>query len=268
MYRLFKKEVLLCCRHSGLFCKLFCAKIDYKTLFVDNLVGGLDWYNFFGTINTAFIFFSLIGVFSQLRKIWKRKSSVDHKHEATAQLSINNFTVSFLAYLSFYVYGYSIEPFNHFIVWPRMIASLLVFMILYEIWNDRRTKSAFSSCLFAAAVLITAIVGMFLGSSFNDESRKVSTMLIVSVSAFIAQGYYHQTKLILKSGTTGAVDLRMSQFILLMDCSTIAFALSIGLKQGWPLMLLATTSGITKLIIMYCFVWVKNSPVAKRRRMR
>jgi len=58
----------------------------------------------------------------------------------------------------------------------------------------------------------------------------------------------------------------MSQFILMMDISTIAFALSMGLKKGWPLLVLAVTSGITKVIIMFLFKWVKTSPTPKKRR--
>jgi len=94
----------------------------------------------------------------------------------------------------------------------------------------------------------------------------VSTIIILVISVLIAQGYYHQIRLIIKSGSTGAVDLKMSQFILMMDISTIAFALSMGVANGWPLMVLAITSGITKLIIMYLFKWVKVSPIAIQRR--
>jgi len=77
----------------------------------------------------------------------------------------------------------------------------------------------------------------------------------------------HQIKLIISSGNTGAIDIRMSQFILMMDISTIAFAMTMGFSQGWPLMLLATVSAITKLVIMYLFRWVSFSPVAEKRRL-
>lgn len=58
----------------------------------------------------------------------------------------------------------------------------------------------------------------------------------------------------------------MSQFILMMDISTIAFAFAMGLSNGWPLLLLATVSGITKLIIMWLFRWEKISTLAEARR--
>lgn len=222
-------------------------------------------YDFFGTVNTVFIFVSLYGVLSQVRTIWRRKKE-EVGIGSTELLSINQFTVSYLAYFSFFIYGYSIEPFNHYIVWPRLIAALLVGVILYEIWLDRKTKESTYVLLIALFSLILGIVGLFYGDTFVDEGRNVSTTIILVISLLIAQGYYHQIKLIIRSGATGAIDLKMSQFIFMMDISTIAFALSMRIENGWPLMVLAITSGITKIIIMYLFKWVKLSPVAIERR--
>ncbi len=225
----------------------------------------MSTYDVFGVINTIFIFLSLYGILSQVRTIWLRKKE-EVKRGATELLSINQFTVSYLAYFSFFIYGYSIEPFNHYIVWPRLIATLLVGAILYEIWLDRRTKTSIYVLFTAFISLILGIVGLFYGDTFVDQGRFVSTILIVVISALIAQGYYHQIKLIIKSGSTGAVDLKMSQFIFMMDISTIAFALSMGINHGWPLLVLAITSGITKLIIMYLFKWVKISPITAHEK--
>ncbi len=229
----------------------------------------MNSYNTFGSINTLFIFISLLGVLSQLRKIWRRKQCAATKHNAAELLSLNQFSVSFLAYFSFFVYGYSLEPFNHYIVWPRLIASILVGLILFEIWRDRRNKASMI-CIAIAIVIVIFIfgcAGLSIGNSYSDESRLLSTTLIVVVTLLIAQGYYHQIMLIIRSGKTGAIDLRMSQFILMMDISTIAFALSMGLNDGWPLLTLAIVSGITKLIIMFLFRWVNISAAAETRRM-
>ena len=92
------------------------------------------------------------------------------------------------------------------------------------------------------------------------------TVMIVIITIFLAQGYIHQIMQVLKLGSTGALDIKMSQFILLMDLSTIAFAFVMGLKDGWPLMLLAVVSACTKLIILYLFRWVRTSVSAERRR--
>ena len=226
----------------------------------------MDWYHFFGSVNTLFIFVSVYGVYCQLATIWQRKAQAGSTHGATDLLSQNQFTVSFLAYLSFFVYGYSIAPFNHYIVWPRLIAAALVCLILFEIWRDRQSKMSFYSMSMAVACLAVSLLGLAFGDTYVDQGKAISTSIILLVSVLIAQGYVHQIKLIVDSGATGAVNLTMSQFILLMDISTIAFALSMGLEQGWPLMVLAVTSGITKLAIMYLFYWVRVSPIAQAKR--
>lgn len=91
--------------------------------------------------------------------------------------------------------------------------------------------------------------------------------MIVIITIFLAQGYIHQIMLILKLGSTSALDIKMSQLILLMDFSTIAFALVMGLEDGWPLLLLAVVSASTKIIILYLFRWVRISKSAQRRRL-
>lgn len=212
-------------------------------------------YDIFGTINTVFIFVSLLGVYSQLRTLWQRKAAGEAK--VSELLSLNQFSVSFLAYFSFFVFGYSITPFNHYIVWPRLIASLFVLGILIEIWKDRHNRRSAWACSIAVVLLVIGIAGLFFGERYEDQSRAVSQSLIVVITLLLAQGYWHQISLIIRSRSTGAVDLKMSQFILMMDISTIAFALSMGLTIGWPLLMLAFVSGTTKLIIMYLFRWVR-----------
>lgn len=221
------------------------------------------WYNILGTINTLFIFVSLYGVYLQLHKLWVRKAN--GKTQVTDVLSQNQFTMSFLAYFSFFVYGYSIDILNHYIVWPRLIASLLVMLILIEMWKDRKSTASVASLVLVCVCLTLGIIGLALNESFADHSKQVSTILIMIITLLLAQGYMHQIKLIISSGKTGAIDIRMSQFILMMDITTIGFAMTMGFAQGWPLIVLATVSAITKLIIMYLFHWVRVSPVAKIR---
>src|SRR5439155_22387877 len=55
-------------------------------------------------------------------------------------------------------------------------------------------------------------------------------------------------------------------FFLLKDISTIAFALTMGLAGGWPLLLLSGVSGLTKLAAMRHFRWARLSPAARQRR--
>jgi len=222
-------------------------------------------FNFFGTLNSILIVVSLIGVFSQVRTVWIRKR--ENRHGATEILSLNKFFVSFLAYYSFFVYGMSIEPFNHFIVWPRLIAALLVAVVLYEIWIDRKAITSLSLFALAILLLVSGIIFGFITEAYIDDGRKLMAAMIVIITIFLAQGYIHQIMLVLKLGSTGALDIKMSQLILLMDFSTVAFAFVMGLEDGWPLLLLAVVSASTKIFILYLFRWVRVSKSAERKRL-
>ena len=224
-------------------------------------------YALAGSLNSLFIVVSLYGLLSQLQKIWQRKHDARvGAGKTTDILSLNQFSVSFLAYCAFFVYGYSITPFNHYIVWPRLIASLIALAILYEIDRDRRSLASRNALLACALLLGAGVAGLLFGPTFSDEKRVISQSLIIAVTVLLAQGYAHQIRLIWRSGKTGAVSLKMSQFILAMDISTIFFACVMGLSTGWPLLLLACVSATTKLAIMWLFRWEKTSAAARIKR--
>ena len=226
------------------------------------------WLEIAGGLNSVLIIASLWGIWSQVKKVWHRRQ--EGEDSATAILSLNQFSVSYLAYWSFFVYGYSIKPFNHFIVWPRLIAAVLVMLLLYEIWRDRRSVSARIVFSFAILMLLLGLIGlgltMLTGPLLVDQGRVISQVLIVTITILLAQAYAHQIRLILASGSTGAASIRMSQFIFAMDLSSIFLGLMLGLKDGWPLLLLASVSAVTKLVMMYLFYWVRVSEVASNRR--
>lgn len=222
---------------------------------------------FWGSVNAVFISVSVYGIYSQLSTIWQRRRKNVRKSRTTALLSLNQFSVSFFAYLSFFVYGYSTTPFNHFIVWPRLAASLFVLAILFEVWRDRKSLLARVVLMSASSALVLGIGGLMLGGQYVDHGKLVATTLILLISILLVQGYTHQIFVILKRGDTGAVDIKMSQFILLMDFSTMALVFAVGIQSSWPLLVLALTSAVTKIIILYLFYWVRVSNVAQERRI-
>ncbi|MCC2616615.1 hypothetical protein LJ739_10210 [Aestuariibacter halophilus] len=213
------------------------------------------WTHGLGMVNAALVIFSVMGIFLQLRTVWLRRATGEV--QATHLLSNNQFLVSFLAYCSFFIYGMATVPFNHFLVWPRLMAALLMWLILIEIWRDRRSALALGCAAGAGALLLAGIAFGLFGSNYQDEGKTLMTALLVVVTVILAQGYAHQILTVIRAGDTGALDKRMSLYILIMDVSTLAFAASLGMAQGWPLMLLATVSGITKVIILYLFWWVR-----------
>ncbi|MGK5005705.1 hypothetical protein [Janthinobacterium sp. LB2P70] len=169
-------------------------------------------YPLAGSLNSLFIVVSLAGLWSQLQKIWQRKHDAGiGSGKTTDILSINQFTVSCLAYCAFFVYGYSITPFNHYIVWPGLIAALIALAILHEIDRDRRSPAS-RNALLACALLLGASVAVSPSAPpFTDEKRVISQSLIVAATVLLAQGYAHQIRLIWRSGKTSAAALSKRQ---------------------------------------------------------
>ncbi|MFP6764303.1 MAG: hypothetical protein VB858_11815, partial [Planctomycetaceae bacterium] len=208
-------------------------------------------YHTAGVISVAFFLLSLTGFAAQLREIRRRRqlfiqhNTSDEFERPTAILSLNQFFASFLAFYSFLVYGLCSAPFNHYLVWTRLPATMLVLGILYEIWHDRRSPSAAAAVLGAAAMIAATVALLLPGSQVTEESRQMSGWLAIFAATIFGQGIIHQIIRVRTTGHTGAISLRMHQLTTLKDLSTILFALAMPFAQGWPLMTVGAVGVIT-----------------------
>jgi hypothetical protein len=226
-------------------------------------------YHVTGLLSAVIFLFTVSGLWAQLRLIWTRKHDFARGvavERPTAILSLNQFGSSFLAFYSFFLYGACLQRFNHYLVWSRLVATLMTLAILYEIQRDRRERRAALAFFGGLALVLAAPVYVASSQRAANAGRFVSAALVVVVTVVLAQGYLHQVALIRRTGRTGAVALRLHQFFFLKDASTIAFALAMGGRDGWPLLLLSGVSAATKLATMWHFRWVRLSPVARQRR--
>lgn len=226
-------------------------------------------YHITGIISSAIFLLTIVGLWAQLRYVWGRKQSAASgvtEERPTAILSVNQFVSSYLAFFSFFLYGMCLEPFNHYLVWPRLAASLLTLAVLFEIVRDRRDRVATLAFAACTSLLIGGPLSLVTIPGATEWGRAVSQTLIVVATVILAQGYLHQVLVIRQTGRTGGVAARLHQFFFWKDVSTIAFALSMGTSKGWPLILLSAVSAVTKLIILWHFRWVRLSPVALQRR--
>lgn len=224
------------------------------------------FYHLTGLISSAIFLLTISGLWAQLKVVWLRRKCVasgELYESPTAVLSTNQFVSSFLAFVSFYLYGICL--FDHYLIWPRLAASILTLAVLFELARDRRevsVRASFVGCL----LLLTVGSAALIFPEARLWGRTVSKVLISIVTAILAQGYLHQVWVIRATGETGSVSARMHQFFLWKDLSTIAFAMTKSFHEGWPVMLLSTVSGITKVIILWHFRWVRLSPLAAQRR--
>lgn len=227
-------------------------------------------YHLVGFINVIIFALCLSGLWSQLTLIRERRGLSKAGQLAgegvTAGLSLNQFASSFLAFYSFFVYGFVIERFNHYLVWPRLLATMLTLAILYQIMIDRREARATVSFLVCAAATATAVILLLAGVHFSERGRSFSQILVLVSALIVTQGYAHQIWVIRRTGRSGGVSLRMHQMTFLKDVSTVMLGLVMGLKTGWPLLLTNGLCALTKLGVMWQFRWARLSPVARLRR--
>jgi uncharacterized protein with PQ loop repeat len=221
----------------------------------------MDAYHIAGWVSSVFFVLSLVGILDQILKLHRRRRRFrlnPSGESVTAVLSLNQFLCHFLGVYAFFVYGFLIERFNPYLVWPRLAATLLVLVILFQIMADRRNLASqlvFGGCLAATA---GALLLLASGYRIGTVGAHAAQALVVAVFAIGAQGYLHQLAAIRRSGTTGAISLPMNVLIVLKDASSFALGLTMGLADGWPVMLQNGTNGLFRLSIVSQFYLLRG----------
>ena len=228
-------------------------------------------YHVAGIISMILFLFDLAGKGAQLREVWKRKrptlpdhwrsgdTAITDCHRPTAVLSMNFFTMVFLSSYLLVIYGFSLPRFNHYLVWSRLIASVFVLMILYEIMIDRRTRGATAIFWTCATALAGGLVILSNYRAVAIQAIIVPQVLMVVIAVILSQGNLHQILIIRRTRRTGAVSLRSGQLVILKDLGTVAFAVTMGLAAGWPIILVSGSSAVLTLILIWHFRWVRTA---------
>ena len=229
-------------------------------------------YHLSGFLSALFVTVSLTGLAVQVGFVWRRKRDfrqgrlIDER--PTAILSLNRFSTSFIAFYAMLLYGVCLGRFNHYLVWPRVIALGLLLIILYEIRCDR--KDRLSTVIFGLAVslVIFAMALPVLGMRSAVHNAGGSLVLVLFSALLLAQGAMHQIVRIRRSGRTGGLSLRMHQLFFVKDSASIVFGVVMGFTDGWPILLFHGVSMAVQVSTMWHFRWVKSSPVASDRRVK
>jgi len=213
---------------------------------------------------------SLSGIASQVKLIWDRKT-LFHKGELegerpTSVLSLNRFSTSFFAFFAMFFYGLTLERFNHYIVWPRVIALAMLLIVLYEIMRDRRDTMSYFIFTLGSVLCAGSLVLALTQYRVTFYEVYASHIFAFCVTCIFAQGAAHQIYKIRKSGSAGALSLRMHQLYALKDFSSVLFGIAMQLDKGWPVIFQHSVSFIVQIATMYHFRWVKDSTLAKERR--
>src|SRR5690242_15962920 len=138
-------------------------------------------YHITGLISSVIFLLTVGGLWSQLQVVWLRQREFSKERPAlarpTAVLSLNQFVSSLLAFFSFFLYGMCLKPFNHYLVWPRLAATLLTLAVLYEIMVDRKQWLPRLTFIGCAVLLVVAPTLLLLNAPMMAWGRRISQAL-------------------------------------------------------------------------------------------
>jgi hypothetical protein len=213
------------------------------------------WYHLLGWLSSLVFVFTWYGLSHQ---IFQMVSAKKYHNTASQSLSINQFSSSFFAFYANFIFGLSAENFNHYLVWTRLGALLLLLVILGYIWKDRRSFLS----LFAFSGATLAIVLGFVAMNFRPFpviATYGTNSFVVIVALILVQGTVHQCMVINKQKNVGSLSESMVFSIILKDLSTLAFALTMPLAIAWPLLFMNGSS-----ILSRGFLWLTMRKIGRQ----
>ena len=227
-------------------------------------------YHYFGIFAALTFMLTVLGLYYQLALVLKRRTnflenSLEHERP-TNILSLNQLSSIFLACYSFFLYGICVNPINHYLAWPRFIAMLILILLFYQILIDRLNLWSRAVFYLACSMLLASSLVFWFTKYIQQSVKYLAQGLVVFATIVLAQGYIHQILLMRRSFSKGAVSIRFHQCVLMTALSTVAFGIAIGVKDGWPLILLASVSATLKLITLWHFRWVRISKATQKKK--
>ncbi|GAB3002809.1 hypothetical protein [Psychrosphaera aestuarii] len=203
-------------------------------------------YHILGAVSSILFLLTWYGLSKQLILINDRKSK---NLLATENLSINQFASSFFAFYANFMFGIAIEPFNHYLVWTRFGALVLLIAILFRIYQER--KGHVNAIVYYGSTFAFGMGLLSIGYRPFPAVAKIATdVLMLVVTLVLVQGTLHQYWLLHKSKSLGGLSFPLIKSILIKDVSTLAFALTLPLSSAWPLLTLNGMSIISRGILL------------------
>lgn len=176
----------------------------------------------------------------------------------TDVLSINRFVTSFVIFFSLFFYGSVMEPFNHYLVWPRVVAMGILFTILFQIYWDRRTFLAAGGFFLCSALLFGSLIVIPAVRPIEGTGAGMLPVMVIVVGLIYAQSAAVQIHSIRRARSTGGLSYAMHLLFMVADVSVIAFALVIGWQSAWAVLVTGVMGVAVQIATLWHFRWVRG----------
>jgi hypothetical protein len=216
----------------------------------------MSTYHFTGIISALLSILASAGLATQVRFLWKRHRERQEGQSISEGLSLNRFVTSFIVFLAMFTYGGLLNPFNHYLAWPRVIGIFLVLLILWIIFCDRKCRGSAWSFIGCLSVSVISVLVVVFERPIENTNMIVLPILVVIVSLLYLQGGIVQIQMIRRSRKTGGLSCGMHQLFVLKDISLVIFAVAMGVRDGWPILFTCAIGLTVNITTLWCFRWV------------
>jgi len=213
-------------------------------------------YHIWGMISTLFFLSSIPAIFHQLRLIWKRKQLVAKgrlQEKASQSISVNQVFSSYCGVYSFFLFGLVLDSPDPFLMYPRAVVGLLLYVVVKELYHDRGdrpTKAAFFVCSLS---LVVPIALLLTGTRSASQTQSVSHAVVCGATLVMAQGALSQWRVLILSGKRGSVSLPMHLVLYGKYFTWLMFGFQIGLS-AWSIVLMHASNLVMRAPIIYSYL--------------
>lgn len=219
-------------------------------------------YYFWGLVSSVLFLSAIPAIVHQLQLIWKRRRARSQgllDEPATLSISLNQIFSSYCAVYSFFLFGLVSDSPDPFLMYPRAVVGVLLWVVIFEIARDRRTSGA--RCALAASSLswIAPLILVGIGQRASSVAQSGSSILICAAAVFLAQGNISQYLVLKRSQKRGGVSLPMHLVLYGKDFAGMMFGLQIG-ASAWSIVLMHGLNLLMRAPIIYTYATIETSP--------
>jgi hypothetical protein len=213
-------------------------------------------YHIWGTISTVFFLSSILAIFHQLRLIWKRKKLVTQgqlQEKASQSISVNQVFSSYCGVYSFFLFGLVLDSPDPFLMYPRAVVGLLLYMVVRELYKDRMDRPCKAAFFVCSLSLLVPIVLLLTGTRSASQTQSASHAVVCAATLLMAQGALSQWRVLRRSGKRGAVSLPMHLVLYGKDFTGMMFGFQIGVS-AWSIILMHASNLVMRAPIIYSYL--------------
>ena len=218
-------------------------------------------YYLWGCISSTFFLSSIPAIAHQIKIIWNRralKAKGELRESVTQSISLNQIASSYWAVYSFFLFGLASDSPDLFLVLPRAVVGILLYLVIFELFRDRRSFRAKFIFILCSISIIAAALLVLSGLRSTIGAQTVSTGIVCLSTLLLAQGNLAQYLALKRSGKRGAVSFPMHLVLYAKDFTGMMFGLQLG-ANAWAIVLMHVSNLIMRAPLILTYLRIRRN---------